>query len=66
MEVKDFTRLKRPIWKRSKVAVDKQKAIIDLTTTEKGFTFLANGKEACLMGYFNGDDTLALDRKSVV
>lgn len=45
MEVKDFKRLKRPIWNRSKVAVDKQKAIIDLTTTEKGFTFLADGKE---------------------
>lgn len=45
MEVTDFTRLKRPIWNRSKVAVDKQKALIDLTTTEKGFTFMADGKE---------------------
>ena len=46
MEVNDFTRLRRPLWNRSKVAINKQKAIIDLTTTEKGFTFMANGKEA--------------------
>lgn len=46
MEVKDYTRLKRPIWNRSKIVIDKQKAIIDLTTTEKGFTFTADGKES--------------------
>lgn len=46
MEVNGFKRLRRPIWNRSKVAVDKQRAIIDLYTDEKGFTFTANGKEA--------------------
>ena len=46
MTVEDFTRLKRPFWKRSKVTVDKQKAIVDFMTEEKGFTFTANGKEA--------------------
>ena len=45
MEVNGFSRLKRPIWNRSKVAIDKQKAIIDLTTTEKGFTFMTDGKD---------------------
>lgn len=46
MGIEDFSRLKRPFWKRSKVTVDKQKAIIDLYTQEKGFAFTANGKEA--------------------
>lgn len=45
MEVKDFSRLKRPLWNRSKVVVDKQKALLDLMTTEKGFTFKADGKQ---------------------
>ena len=45
MEVKDFTRLKRPLWNRSKVTIEKQKALLDLTTTEKGFTFKANGTQ---------------------
>ena len=45
MGIEDFSRLKRPFWKRSKVTVDKQKAIIDLYTQEKGFAFTANGKE---------------------
>ena len=64
MEVKDFTRLKRPIWKRSKVAVDKQKAIIDLTTTEKGFTFLANGKEAAEAAEGEGVITVKVPHKT--
>ena len=47
MEVKDFSRLKRPLWNRSKVTVEKHQALIDLQTTEKGFTFKADGtKEA--------------------
>lgn len=46
MGIEDFSRLKRPFWKRSKVTIDKQKAIIDLYTEEKGFAFTANGKEA--------------------
>lgn len=46
MGIEDFSRLKRPFWKRSKVTIDKQKAIIDLYTQEKGFAFTANGKEA--------------------
>lgn len=46
MQITDFSRVKRPLWKQSKAAVDKQQAIIDLATTEKGFTFTANGKQA--------------------
>lgn len=64
MEVTDFTRLKRPIWKRSKVTVDKQKAIIDLTTTEKGFTFLANGKEAAEAAEGEGVITVKVPHKT--
>lgn len=45
MSIEGFKHLKRPFWKRSKIAVDKQKAIIDLYTDEKGFTFTANGKQ---------------------
>ena len=45
MEIKDFARLKRPLWNRSKVTIEKQKALLDLTTTEKGFTFKANGTQ---------------------
>lgn len=46
MSISDFKRLKRPLWKRSQVVVDKQKALLDLYTTEKGFTFVADGKNA--------------------
>jgi len=45
MEVKDFSRLKRPLWNRSKVTVEKRQALIDLQTTEKGFTFKADGTQ---------------------
>ena len=46
INVEDFTRLKRPLWKRSKVTVDKQLAIMDLYSSEKGFQFTADGKTA--------------------
>ena len=45
MEVKDFHRLHRYLWNRSKVNVEKTQAILDLQTTEKGFTFKANGTQ---------------------
>ena len=43
MSVAEFARLKRPLWKRSSVTVDKTRAILDFVTDEKGFTFLSNG-----------------------
>ncbi len=45
MGVEQFTRVRRYLWNRSKVAVDKRQALLDLKTDEKGFAFLANGKE---------------------
>ncbi len=64
MEVNDFTRLKRPLWNRSKVAVDKQRAIIDLLTTEKGFTFKANGKEAAEVAEGDGFITVKVPHQT--
>ena len=49
MEVNDFKKAKRTWLKRllgKAPSSDKQKAIIDLKTTEKGFTFTSNGKDA--------------------
>lgn len=64
MEVKDFTRMKRPLWKRSKVVVDKQKALLDLTTTEKGFTFKANGTEQAETAEGDGIITVKVPHKT--
>ena len=64
MSIDDFKRLKRPIWNRSKVAVDKQKAIIDMTTTEKGFKFTADGKEAAEAAEGDGIITIKVPDKT--
>ena len=64
MSIDGFKRLKRPVWNRSKVAVDKQKAIIDLTTTEKGFKFTANGKEAAEVAEGDGIITVKVPDKT--
>ena len=64
MTVEDFTRLKRPFWKRSKVTVDKQKAIVDFKTEEKGFTFTANGKEAAEVEEGDGIITVKVPTKT--
>ena len=64
MEVKDFTRMKRPLWKRSKVVVDKQKALLDLTTTEKGFSFKANGTEKAEIAEGDGIITVKVPHKT--
>ena len=64
IEVKDFTRLKRPLWKRSKVVVEKQKALLDLTTTEKGFTFKANGTEEAEVAEGDGIITVKVPHKT--
>ena len=64
MEVHDFKHHKRYIWNRSKVAVDKQRALLDLYTTEKGFTFFANGKEAAEAEEGDGLITVKLPNKT--
>lgn len=45
MEVTDFARQRKGFLNYRHVKTDKQKALLDLTTSEKGFKFLANGKE---------------------
>jgi hypothetical protein len=45
MSIEEFARLKRPPWKFKTVTVDKTGALVDFITPEKGFTFLAGGKQ---------------------
>lgn len=45
MRVENFSRLKRYLWNRSEVAIDKQQALLDFMTTQSGFAFVANGKQ---------------------
>ena len=44
MWVEDFTRLRRPVWNRNKVVIDKHLALLDLKTEQNGFTFAADGR----------------------
>ena len=44
MRVEEFVQVRRPIWKILDPPEDKDFALLDLTTEEKGFTFLAGGK----------------------
>ena len=64
MSVSDFARLKRPLWKRSKVTVDKKMALLDLYTTEKGFAFVADGKTPAEAEEGEGVITLKLPHKT--
>ena len=64
INVEDFTRLKRPLWKRSKVTVDKQLAIMDLYSSEKGFQFTADGKTAVEAEEGEGVITLKVPHKT--
>ena len=63
MWVEDFTRLKRPVWKRSEVVIDKQQALLDLMTEQKGFTFFA-GKQAAEAEEGDGKITVKLPHKT--
>ena len=45
MWVEDFTRLRRPVWNRNKVVIDKHLALLDLKTEQKGFAFAADGRK---------------------
>jgi len=64
MTIENYARIKRPFWKRKSVAVDKQMALLDLYTTENGFTFTANGKEAVEPEEGNGVITVKLPHKT--
>lgn len=43
LQVSNFIRLKKGLLNRNQVVTDKKMATLDFTTTEKGFTFMANG-----------------------
>ncbi len=64
MNIQNFKRLKRPLWKRSQVVVDKQMALFDLYTTEKGFTFVADGKTPIEAAEGEGLVTLKVPHKT--
>ena len=64
MGVEHFTRVKRYLWNRSRVTSDKQQALLDLKTEERGFTFLANGKEPAKAEEGKGIITLSLPHKT--
>lgn len=64
MSIDGFARLKRPLWKRSKVTVDKKLAILDLYTAEKGFQFTADGKTAVEAEEGEGVITLKVPHKT--
>ena len=64
MNIDGFARLKRPLWKRSKVTVDKKLAILDLYTSEKGFQFTADGKTAVEAEEGEGVITLKVPHKT--
>ena len=64
MSVEQYARLKRPIWNRSKTTVDKQMALLDFYTGEKGFTFNADGKQDVAAEEGDGKITLKLPHKT--
>lgn len=64
MAVENYARLKRPLWNREAVTVDKQKALLDVYTPEKGFSFTANGKDAVEVEEGDGLITLKLPNKT--
>lgn len=64
MWVEDFTRLKRPIWNRSKTTVDKKLALLDLKTGEKGFEFKADGQQPAEAEEGDGVITVKLPNKT--
>lgn len=64
MKVEYFSRLKRPLWNRAKVSVDKQQALLDFVTEENGFTFLVNGKDPVEAEEKDGFLSLKLQHKT--
>lgn len=64
MWVENFTRLKRPIWNRSKTTVDKKLALLDLMTGEKGFEFKADGQQPAETEEGDGVITVKLPDKT--
>ena len=64
MWVENFTRLRRPVWNRSTIIVDKELALLDLMTEQKGFAFAANGRQPVEAEEGDGVITLKLPHKT--
>ena len=64
MWVEDFTRVRRHVWNRSQVVIDKQMALLDLETEQKGFAFAANGKQPAEAEEGDGLVTVKLPHKT--
>ena len=67
IEVDGFRKVRRTWLKRllgKASASDKQNALLDLYTTEKGFSFIANGKDSAAAEEGNGLVTVKLPHKT--
>ena len=64
MWVEDFKHVKRHLWNRDEVTVDKEKALLEVITKEKGFTFEADGTQAAELEEGDGIITVKLPNKT--
>lgn len=64
MRVEDFAVQHRPLLKPAEVPVDKGAALLDFVTAEKGFSFLAGGKQPAAAEEGEGVITVTLPHKT--
>ncbi len=64
MKVDNFSRMKKKFWQSKKFTTDKAQALLDLQTSEKGFTFKADGKTEVSAKAEDGKITLTLPHKT--
>lgn len=64
MRIEGFSRVRASIIKQTKPVVDKQFALIDLSTEQKGFTFMADGKNKATAEEGDGIITVKVPHKT--
>lgn len=64
MRIESFSRVRASIIKQTKPAIDKQFALLDLSTEQKGFTFMADGKNKATAEEGDGIITVKLPHKT--
>ena len=64
MRIDDFSRIKGSIVKQTRPVVDRQFALIDLATDQKGFTFVADGKNKASAEEGDGVITVKMPHKT--